>query len=178
MKPGPPKSGQIPGLRVGRKLLICGELMKRPSLALALSAALLVPSVPAAQSVGFGSYSSHSAPQTSAPAKSRSATANRSTYNEVRRAAEKSFRLGWRSDDVIVPVGDRQMRLRLVTSNGYRFAVAQEKVTKLFNGVPDLRSQARQAARSASGCAVSDDMWMRRYSNGAAPKYTVRLICN
>ena len=129
-----------------------------------------------AQGVGFGSYSSGKS--------NLAATAPQKAYEpassaKLKRAAESSFGLGRRRDDIVVAVADRKMKMRIVESRGFTFAVLGEQgIPFSLSGQPNLSAEAQRAAQTHSRCTASGKTWTKRYSNGAFPKYTVHLLCN
>ncbi|MEM1100839.1 MAG: hypothetical protein AAGH73_04835 [Pseudomonadota bacterium] len=96
----------------------------------------------------------------------------------VARAARGSFGLGTARDDRAVLVAGHEMRMRVVSKGGYRFAMfRQSGISWGVNAIPDNRSAILAAAQAYSGCPASGRSIKQTSSNGAFPIYAVHLMC-
>lgn len=95
----------------------------------------------------------------------------------VTQAAEMSFGLGRFRDDVSLSAAGREVTLRLVSSQGLKFAVMVENgFAEGPEHYQDLSTAMASAAQSHTGC-IAGAVWRRTYTTGAMPKYAVHVIC-
>ncbi|WP_141246498.1 hypothetical protein [Actibacterium ureilyticum] len=126
--------------------------------------------------VGFGPYSGEVLAQ---PVSRTIQVAKATDRAAIRRAAESAFGIGSSRRHTPVQVADRVMYMRIVNSRGYTFAVLEQRgIPFSLRGQPNLSAQALASVQANSGCATSGDVWTRRNSNGAFPKYAVHVVCN